>query len=97
MFVYVDFFSEMEIESRETAAVVDDMAESVHSDIEDHEVICCGYTCYISGGMRQPYFCSCENEGADQLCRNCTADQRLCFRYTDSTIPLLRICKISGY
>ena len=33
------YYTEMEIESRETAAVVDDMAESVHSDIEDHEVI----------------------------------------------------------
>ena len=26
---------------------------------------------------------------ADQLCSNCTADQRLCFSYTDSTISLL--------
>ena len=25
---------------------------------------------------------------ADQLCSNCTADQRLCFHYTDSTIPV---------
>ena len=33
--------------------------------------------------------CICENKDADQLCSNCTADQRLCFRYTDSTIPLL--------
>ena len=24
---------------------------------------------------------------------NCTADQRLCFRYTDSTVPLLSKCK----
>ena len=24
--------------------------------------------------------CICENKGADQLCSNCTADQRLCFR-----------------
>ena len=32
------FISEMEIESRETAAVIDDMADSIHSDIEDHEV-----------------------------------------------------------
>ena len=31
----------------------------------------------------------CENKDADQLCSNCTADQRLCFRYTDCTIPLL--------
>ena len=34
-------------------------------------------------------FCICENKGADQLCSNCTDDQRLCFRYMDSTLPLL--------
>ena len=39
--------------------------------------------------MRKPAFCICENKDADQLCGNRTADQRLCFRYTDSTIPLL--------
>ena len=32
-------------------------------------------------------FCLCENKGADQLCSISTADQRLCFRYSDSTIP----------
>ena len=32
----------------------------------------------------------CENKGADQLRGNREADQRHCFRYTDSTIPLLR-------
>ena len=38
------YYPEMEIESRETAAVVDDMAESVHSDVEDHEVrYCAGF------------------------------------------------------
>ena len=26
--------------------------------------------------------------GSDLLCSNCTADQGLCFRYTDNTIPL---------
>ena len=31
----------------------------------------------------------CENKDADQLRGNREADQRLCFRYTDSTIPLL--------
>ena len=30
--------------------------------------------------------CLCENKGTDQLCSNCTADQRLCFRYSDRTI-----------
>ena len=39
--------------------------------------------------MRKPDFCLCENKGADQLCSNCTADQRLCFRYEDSRVPLL--------
>ena len=34
-------------------------------------------------------FCICENKDADQLRGKHEADQRLCFRYTDSTIPLL--------
>ena len=34
-------------------------------------------------------FCICENKDTDQLCSNCTADQRLCFSYTDNTIFLL--------
>ena len=39
--------------------------------------------------MRKPAFCICGNKDADQLRSNCAADQRLCFRYMDSTIPLL--------
>ena len=35
------------------------------------------------------FFCICENKDADQLRGNREADQRLCFRYTYSTIPLL--------
>ena len=31
-------------------------------------------------------FCLGKNKDADQLCSNCTADQRLCFCYMDSTI-----------
>ena len=42
----------------------------------------------MSRTMRKPDFCICENKGADQLCSNCTADQRLCFRYLVSTILL---------
>ena len=34
-------------------------------------------------------FCICKNKDADQLRNNREADQRLCFRYTDSKIPLL--------
>ena len=44
---------------------------------------------YMSRIMRKPTFCICENKDADQLRGNREADQRLCFRYTDSTIPLL--------
>ena len=39
--------------------------------------------------MRKPAFCICDNKDAAQLRGNREADQRLCFRYTDSTIPLL--------
>ena len=39
--------------------------------------------------MRKPDFCICKNKDADQLRGNREADQRLCFRYIDSTIPLL--------
>ena len=39
--------------------------------------------------MRKLVFCICENKDADQLRGNREADQRLCFRYTDSIIPLL--------
>ena len=38
----------------------------------------------------------CENKDADQLRGNREADQRLCFRYTDSTIPLLSNNEISS-
>ena len=43
----------------------------------------------MSRDVRKPDFCICENKAADQLCGNRTTDQRLCFRYMDSTIPLL--------
>ena len=45
--------------------------------------------------MRKPDFRLRKNKGADQLCSNCTADQRLSFRYTDRTIPPLLKPKIS--
>ena len=43
----------------------------------------------MSRDVRKPDFRICENKDADQLRGNREADQRLCFRYTDSTIPLL--------
>ena len=50
----------------------------------------------VSRVMRKLTFCICENKDADQLRGNREADQRLCFRYTDSTIPLLPKSKISS-
>ena len=41
----------------------------------------------MSRHMGKPTLCIGENKGADQLRNNCEADQRLCFRYMDSTIP----------
>ena len=46
--------------------------------------------------MRKPAFCICENKDADQLRGNREADQRLCFRYIDSIIPLLPKSGISS-
>ena len=46
--------------------------------------------------MRKPAFCICENKDADQLRSNCAADQRLCFCYIDTTIPLLSKSEISS-
>ena len=51
---------------------------------------------YLSLVVRKPACCICENKDADQLRSNCAADHRLCFRYTDSTIPLLPKSEISS-
>ena len=39
--------------------------------------------------MGKPTICIGENKDADQLRGNREAEQSLCFRYTDSTFPLL--------
>ena len=54
------------------------------------------YFCNINHVMRKPDFCIYENKDADQLCGNPEADQRLCFPYIDSTIPLLPKSEISS-
>ena len=41
-------------------------------------------------------FCPCDNKDADQLCSNCTADQRLCFCFTDRSIhQLLKLSSVT--
>ena len=47
--------------------------------------------------MRKPTICIGENKDADQLrSKNREADQRLRFRYTDSTLPFLLTSEISS-
>ena len=46
--------------------------------------------------MKKSEFVLGENIGADQLRGNCEADQRLYFRYSDSTISLLLKAEISS-
>ena len=46
---------------------------------------------HMSRIVRKLAFCLCENKEADHLRGNREADQRLCFRYTDSKILLLPV------
>ena len=50
----------------------------------------------MSRVVRKLAFSICENKDADQLRGNREADQRLCFRYMDSAIPLLSKSEISS-
>ena len=54
------------------------------------------YLC-MSRLMGKPTICICEYKGADQLRGNREADQRLCFRYTDTTLSLLLKSEISSF
>ena len=47
--------------------------------------------------MGKQTICICENKDADQLRGKHEADLRLCFRYTDCTLPLLLKSEISSY
>ena len=51
----------------------------------------------LSRLMRKPTLCICENKDADQLCGNRKAYQRLCFRYTDSTLSLILKSEIPSF
>ena len=51
----------------------------------------------MSRPMGKPTICIGENKSADQLRGNREADQRLCFHYLDSAIPLLLKTKISSF
>ena len=48
---------------------------------------------YLSRHMRKPAICICENKGADQLCGNREADQRLCKEYSHFDESLILFAK----
>ena len=50
---------------------------------------------HLSLVVRKSAFCICKNKDADQLRSNCAADQRICFRYINTTIPLLSKTEIA--
>ena len=54
------------------------------------------YPSQLTCVLRKPAFCTFENKDAYQLGGNGTADQRLCFCYKDSTIPLPPKSEISS-
>ena len=47
--------------------------------------------------MRKPVFCICKNKDADQVGGALAAEQRICFHYIDSIIPLLTESEISSF
>ena len=61
------------------------MSEKVHVTV----TALCICVQHMSRHMGKPTICLGENKGADQLRSNYEADQRLCFRYMDSTMSLL--------
>ena len=63
--------------------------------VNDYEFV--QFVPYLSRLMGKPTICICENKDADQLRGNREADQHLCFRYSDSTLPLLLNSKISSF
>ena len=64
--------------------------------MSNHNLSFYGKLSKMSRVVRKLAFCICENKDADQLPGNPEADQRLCFRYMDSTIPLLPKYEISS-
>ena len=76
------------------------MAYAQRADFDENCVAETHSTCshfYMSHRMGKPTICIGENKGADQLRGNREADQCLCFRYSDSTIPLLLKSEISSF
>ena len=73
------------------------LKQCLNSEIITVGVLISVYVCHMSRLMGKPTICIGENKDADQLRGDREADQRLCFRYSDSTIPLLLKSEISSF
>ena len=77
-----------------------DEAIKEHEEVSLHLLILTRVKSLLSNEHRRdkkPAFCICGNKDADQLHGNREADQRLCFRYIDSTITLLPKYEIPSF
>ena len=68
--------------------------QDIKPDINNQHWLHFQQMCHLMG---KPTICIGENKDADKLRGNREADQRLCFRYSDSTIPLLLKSEISSF
>ena len=69
---------------------------AIYPDNKCSDISNCWHFNILGLVVRKPAFCICENKDADQLRGYREADQRLSFRYTDSTIPLLPKSEMSS-
>ena len=69
---------------------------NLNTEIDQHSRNALWVPEHMSRDVRKTDFCICKHKAADQLCGNRTTAQRLCFRYMDSTIPLLPKSEISS-
>ena len=86
-------------EIRRLAIVVDEFDRPFHPDqvlLNNYKKVTTEVFYMSRRHVQKPTICICENKDADQLCSNCTADQCLCFCYSDSNVPLLLIPKFQA-
>ena len=69
----------------------------MYSLILKYEALLKSLCCDLSHHMGKPTICISENKDADQLRGDREADQRLCFCYSDTTVPLLLKSEISSF
>ena len=93
----VVFLSRLGLKSGDCYLIKYAFTQIKQGDKMSDTVSTCDRALYLRRRMGKPTICIGENKGANQLLGNREADQRLCFRYTDSTLPLLLKSEISSF